>query len=91
VQESEPRELRLEGGALWMTVALHFQDTAILYELWNEPTTNIEEEEGDIWPQIEQAWDQSKLEHAGLKRTASPGSAIDAARATASAIVCARA
>ena len=26
---------------------------------------HIEEEEGDIWPQIEQAWDQSKLEHAG--------------------------
>lgn len=26
---------------------------------------HIEEEEGDIWPLIEQAWDQSKLEHAG--------------------------
>jgi iron-sulfur cluster repair protein YtfE (RIC family) len=26
---------------------------------------HIEEEEDDIWPRIEQAWDQSKLEHAG--------------------------
>jgi len=26
---------------------------------------HIEQEEGDIWPRIEQAWDQSKLEHAG--------------------------
>ena len=26
---------------------------------------HIEEEEGDIWPRIERAWDQSKLEHAG--------------------------
>ena len=26
---------------------------------------HIEEEEGDIWPRIQQAWDQSKLEHAG--------------------------
>lgn len=26
---------------------------------------HIEEEEGNIWPKIEQAWDRSKLEHAG--------------------------
>jgi len=26
---------------------------------------HIEEEEGDIWPRIQQAWDQSKLEYAG--------------------------
>jgi len=26
---------------------------------------HIEEEEGDIWPRIQQAWDRSKLEHAG--------------------------
>jgi hypothetical protein len=30
----------------WMTVAMKFQDTAILYELWNEPISNTEEEEG---------------------------------------------
>jgi hemerythrin-like domain-containing protein len=38
---------------------------------------HIEEEEGDIWPRIQQAWDQSKLEHAGqqmetLKRQKMP-------------------
>ena len=26
---------------------------------------HIQEEEGNIWPRIEQAWDASKLEHAG--------------------------
>ena len=26
---------------------------------------HIQEEEGNIWPKIEQAWDRSKLEHAG--------------------------
>lgn len=26
---------------------------------------HIEQEEGDIWPRIQQAWDPSKLEHAG--------------------------
>jgi hemerythrin-like domain-containing protein len=26
---------------------------------------HIQEEEGNIWPRIEQAWDRSKLEHAG--------------------------
>jgi hemerythrin-like domain-containing protein len=26
---------------------------------------HIQEEEGDIWPRIEQAWDRAKLEHAG--------------------------
>jgi hemerythrin-like domain-containing protein len=38
---------------------------------------HIDEEEGDIWPRIQQAWDQSKLEHAGqqmetLKRQKMP-------------------
>ena len=28
---------------------------------------HIHEEEGDIWPRIQQAWDQSKLEDAGEK------------------------
>jgi hemerythrin-like domain-containing protein len=28
---------------------------------------HIEEEEGDIWPRIQQAWDQSKLESAGQR------------------------
>jgi hypothetical protein len=41
---------------------------------------HIEEEESDIWPRIEQAWDQSKLEHAGqqmetLKRQKMPRAA----------------
>jgi hemerythrin-like domain-containing protein len=31
---------------------------------------HIQEEEGDIWPRIQRAWDQSKLEHAGEKMEA---------------------
>lgn len=30
----------------WMTMALNFEDTAILFELWNEPSSDTEEEEG---------------------------------------------
>jgi hemerythrin-like domain-containing protein len=41
---------------------------------------HIQEEEGDIWPRIQQAWDASKLEHAGetmaaLKRQRMPRAA----------------
>jgi hemerythrin-like domain-containing protein len=41
---------------------------------------HIEEEEGDIWPRIEQAWDRSRLEDAGqrleaLKRQKTPRAA----------------
>ena len=41
---------------------------------------HIQEEEGDIWPRIQQVWDQSKLEHAGeqmetLKRQKMPRAA----------------
>jgi len=28
---------------------------------------HVEEEEGNIWPRIQQVWDQSKLEHAGQR------------------------
>jgi hemerythrin-like domain-containing protein len=28
---------------------------------------HIQEEEGDIWPRIQQAWDEPKLEHAGQR------------------------
>jgi hemerythrin-like domain-containing protein len=34
-------------------------------ELQDALEHHIEEEEGDIWPRIEQAWDPSKLERAG--------------------------
>jgi hemerythrin-like domain-containing protein len=34
-------------------------------ELQDALEHHIEEEEGDIWPRIQQAWDQSKLEDAG--------------------------
>jgi iron-sulfur cluster repair protein YtfE (RIC family) len=34
-------------------------------ELQEALEQHIEEEEGDIWPRIQQAWDQSKLESAG--------------------------
>ena len=34
-------------------------------ELQEALEQHIEEEEGDIWPRIQQAWDQSKLEYAG--------------------------
>jgi endoglucanase len=30
----------------WLTVAQHFKDPAILYEIWNEPFSGSEEEEG---------------------------------------------
>lgn len=43
----------------WMTVAMKFKDPAILYELWNEPTTNIEEEEGgdlSYWKKYRPYW-----------------------------------
>ena len=41
---------------------------------------HIQEEEGDIWPRIQRAWDESKLEHAGeqmetLKRQKLPHAA----------------
>jgi hypothetical protein len=36
-----------------------------LEELQETLEHHIDEEEGDIWPRIQQAWDQSKLEHAG--------------------------
>jgi hemerythrin superfamily protein len=41
---------------------------------------HIQEEEGDIWPRIEQIWDASKLEQAGrqmetLKREKMPRAA----------------
>jgi hypothetical protein len=41
---------------------------------------HIDEEEGDIWPRIQQAWDEAKLEHAGqqmetLKRQKMPRAA----------------
>jgi hemerythrin-like domain-containing protein len=34
-------------------------------ELQEALEDHIEEEEGDIWPRIQRAWDQSKLEQAG--------------------------
>ena len=34
-------------------------------ELQEALEQHIEEEEGDIWPRIQQAWDQSQLEYAG--------------------------
>jgi hemerythrin-like domain-containing protein len=44
------------SGAPWMEK---------LQELQLTLEHHIEEEEGEIWPRIEQAWDESKLEHAG--------------------------
>jgi hemerythrin-like domain-containing protein len=49
-------------------------------ELQQTLAQHIEEEEGDIWPQIEQVWDQSRLEQAGqqmetLKRQKTPRAA----------------
>jgi iron-sulfur cluster repair protein YtfE (RIC family) len=46
-------------------------------ELQQTLENHVQEEEGDIWPLIQQAWDQSKLEHAGeqmeiLKRQKMP-------------------
>ncbi|HWA51360.1 MAG TPA: cellulase family glycosylhydrolase [Dongiaceae bacterium] len=43
----------------WMTVAAQFQDSAILYELWNEPTSGSEEEEGgdlSYWKKYRPYW-----------------------------------
>ena len=43
----------------WMTIALHFQDSAILFELWNEPSGNSEEEEGGdlaYWKKYRPYW-----------------------------------
>lgn len=43
----------------WMTAALNFKDPAILFELWNEPTTSIEEEEGgdlSYWKKYRPYW-----------------------------------
>lgn len=43
----------------WMTVALDFTDTAILFELWNEPISNTEEEEGgdlSYWKKYRPYW-----------------------------------
>ncbi|MGH6892260.1 MAG: cellulase family glycosylhydrolase, partial [Dongiaceae bacterium] len=43
----------------WMTVALNFKDPAILYELWNEPSSNAEEEEGGdlaYWKRYRPYW-----------------------------------
>jgi hemerythrin superfamily protein len=31
---------------------------------------HIQEEEGDIWPRVQKAWDQSKLEKAGQQMEA---------------------
>ena len=43
----------------WMTVALNYQDPAILFELWNEPSSNTEEEEGGdlaYWKKYRPYW-----------------------------------
>ena len=43
----------------WMTVALNYQDPGILYELWNEPSSNTEEEEGGdlaYWKKYRPYW-----------------------------------
>jgi len=37
----------------------------LINELKETLEHHIQEEEGNIWPRIEQAWDRSKLEHAG--------------------------
>ena len=42
-----------------MTVALNYQDPGILYELWNEPSSNTEEEEGGdlaYWKKYRPYW-----------------------------------
>jgi hypothetical protein len=43
-------------GEQWMEKIEELQETL---------EDHIEEEEGDVWPRIQQAWDQSKLQHAG--------------------------
>jgi aryl-phospho-beta-D-glucosidase BglC (GH1 family) len=43
----------------WMTMALNFEDTAILFELWNEPSSDTEEEEGgdlSYWKKYRPYW-----------------------------------
>ena len=43
----------------WLTISLTFKDTAILYELWNEPSSNTEEEEGgdlSFWKKYRPYW-----------------------------------
>lgn len=43
----------------WLTVALRFKDTAILYELWNEPVSGSEAEEGGdlaYWKRYRPYW-----------------------------------
>ena len=43
----------------WMTVAFNYQDPAILFELWNEPSSNTEEEEGGdlaYWKKYRPYW-----------------------------------
>ena len=43
----------------WMTVALNHTDTGILFELWNEPSSNTEEEEGgdlEYWKKYRPYW-----------------------------------
>jgi hypothetical protein len=43
----------------WMTSALDFTDSAILFELWNEPSSNTEEEEGgdlSYWKKYRPYW-----------------------------------
>ena len=49
-------------------------------ELQETVEHHVQEEEGDIWPRIQQVWDQSKLAHAGeqmetLKRQKMPRAA----------------
>jgi hemerythrin superfamily protein len=39
-------------------------------ELQEALEDHIEEEESDIWPRIQQAWDESKLDHAGQQMDA---------------------
>jgi hypothetical protein len=43
----------------WMTIALNYTDPAILFELWNEPSSNTEEEEGgdlSYWKKYRPYW-----------------------------------
>jgi hemerythrin-like domain-containing protein len=60
VTEAEDLIQEIDGldptGDEWMEKVEELQETL---------EHHIEEEEGDIWPRIQQTWDQSKLEHAG--------------------------
>lgn len=43
----------------WLTIAAQFQDPAILYEIWNEPTSNTEAEDGGdlaYWKKYRPYW-----------------------------------